>query len=268
MARILAISSQVARGAVGLSAAVPALQALGHEVIALPTILLSNHPGHARFAGERVAPALLARMLEALEANGWLAGLDAVLTGYLPSAEHVAFAEAAVTAVRRVSPDVIYLCDPVLGDEPKGLYIAADAADAVRARLVPAADVLKMNWFEACWLSGAPTARPIDLAATARDRNWPTTIVTSVRVADPDVVANVMVEPGHAATTTTVTRHAKVPNGTGDLMGALWLGYRLRSGGTAAGAFERSIAGVDRVLQASRGHDELQLAAGFAGLPP
>jgi len=44
--RILCISSQVAYGPVGNTAAVPALQAMGHEVLALPTILLSNHPGH------------------------------------------------------------------------------------------------------------------------------------------------------------------------------------------------------------------------------
>ena len=46
MARILAISSQVVRGHVGLSAIVPALQRLGHEVLPIPTIILSNHPGH------------------------------------------------------------------------------------------------------------------------------------------------------------------------------------------------------------------------------
>ena len=67
MARVLAISSQVARGHVGLAAIVPALQGLGHEVIALPTVLLSNHPGHGTVAGEQVAPALLRRMLDALD---------------------------------------------------------------------------------------------------------------------------------------------------------------------------------------------------------
>jgi pyridoxine kinase len=132
LARVLAISSQVARGAIGLSAAVPALQALGHEVIALPTILLSNHPGYARFAGERVAAELLQRMLDALTANGWLASIDAVLTGYLPSPEHVSFARGAVEQVKQTRPRSIFVCDPVLGDDPKGLYIARDAAEAIR----------------------------------------------------------------------------------------------------------------------------------------
>ena len=102
MARIMVISSQVARGHVGLSAIVPACQALGHEVIALPTILLSNHPGHPHASGERIAPAALERMLDALDANSWLSDIDAVLTGYLPSAEHVQFAVEAVTRVDQV----------------------------------------------------------------------------------------------------------------------------------------------------------------------
>ena len=47
MAKVLAISSHVVRGHVGLDATVPALQYLGHEVWALPTVLLSSRPGSA-----------------------------------------------------------------------------------------------------------------------------------------------------------------------------------------------------------------------------
>ena len=132
MARILAISSQVARGTVGLSIIVPALHALGHEVIALPTVILSNHPGHAHSAGQPVAPHTLHKMLDALKANGWLTGINAVLTGYLPSIEHVAFAATAIKSAHAANPRkrVMVLCDPVLGDDPKGLYIDARAAAA------------------------------------------------------------------------------------------------------------------------------------------
>ena len=89
---VLAISSEVARGHVGNSAARFALNRLGHQVIALPTVMLSNHPGHSHVAGTRIEPDTLRRMLDALDKNGWLAEVDAVLTGYLPTAEHVAVA--------------------------------------------------------------------------------------------------------------------------------------------------------------------------------
>ena len=63
--RILALSSQVAFGHVGLSAAVPVLQRLGHSVTALPTVMLSNHPGWPHVAGRRVPVADLDSMIDA-----------------------------------------------------------------------------------------------------------------------------------------------------------------------------------------------------------
>lgn len=261
MACILAISSQVARGAIGLSAAVPALQALGHEVIALPTILLSNHPGHRHFAGEHVSSDLLRRMLDALAENGWLTGLGAVLTGYLPTAEHVAFATEAVERVRSASPSALHLCDPILGDEPKGLYVGRDAAEAIRDRLVPDADVLKMNRFECEWLTGGPITSSADVAFVASRNRWPATIVTSVPAAKSTDILNVLVEPGMAPMERRSVRHPNVPKGTGDLMAALWLGARLQPAGTTAAAFARAAAGIEHVVQRSLEADELQLVS-------
>ena len=60
--RILSMSSQVAYGPVGNTAAVPALQALGHEVLAVPTVILSNHPGHGAPAVLRVPARMRCRM--------------------------------------------------------------------------------------------------------------------------------------------------------------------------------------------------------------
>jgi len=268
MGRVLAISSQVARGAIGLSAAVPALHALGHETVALPTVLLSNHPGHAHFAGERVSPALLHRMLDALESNGWLAGLDAILTGYLPSPDHVAFAEAAVHRVKQHSPSALYVCDPILGDYPKGLYIAMDAAAAIRSRLVAQADVLKMNRFEAEWLSGASIANSADVSAAARDHHWRTAIVTSLPAEHDATLINVLIAPPDASPVSIdVARHDRVPHGTGDLLGALWVAHRLR-GCSVAQAFARSIGNVGLVISRSLHSDELQLAASLKDLKP
>ena len=62
MAKVLAISSHVVRGAVGLAATVPALQSLGHEVWALPTVLLSSRPGLGRLVKHDVPAAELANL--------------------------------------------------------------------------------------------------------------------------------------------------------------------------------------------------------------
>jgi len=258
MGTILAISSQVARGHVGLGAARPALQALGHDVIALPTVMLSNHPGHGQVAGQRTDPALLRHMLEALDGHGWMRGVDAVLSGYLPTPEHVAVTAEAVALVRRHNPAAAYCCDPVLGDDPKGLYIAEDAARALAETLVPIADVTFPNRFELEWLSGEPVtdAASAQMAAAKLGSAW--TIATSI-THEGGALATIAIGPGEAWLSA-VTRQDNVPNGTGDLFAALFTGYRV-DGRTIKSTLAAAIDAVERTICASRGRDELQLVA-------
>ncbi len=257
MARILAISSQVARGTVGLSIIVPALQALGHEVIGLPTVVLSNHPGHAHTAGTRIEPTLLAAMLDALADNGWLSGIDGVLTGYLPTAAHVSFAAEAVSRIRALnaSGTVTYLCDPVLGDDPKGLYIDAEAAGAIGSRLVPTADLTTPNRFELSFLSGIDVRSQVDAVRAAI--NGVATFATSVPSVRAGQLLNVMSARGEVVTTS-VARRQRAPHGTGDLFAALVLSAWLENrNGDVARALAFATAGVDAVLHGSGAADAL-----------
>ncbi len=264
MARILAISSQVVRGHIGLSAAAPALQRLGHEVWPMPTILLSSHPGHPRFAAAPMDPALLAGMAEALEANGWLGQVDAVLTGYLPSAAHVDVAAGIVERVRRLRPGVLYLCDPVLGDDPKGLYIAREAAERVRDRLISLADLATPNRMELEFLTGRPV-RGIDEAARALEcLMCGGGIATSIPGDGEPGLANVL-SLGPDLAITRVARRDQAPHGTGDLMAALIAGH-IVSGAAPGRALALATAAIDRVLAASYGDDELQLTAALGAI--
>src|SRR5436190_12273661 len=96
MAKVLAISSHVVRGHVGLDATVPALQWLGHEVWALPTVLLASRPGLGRMTRHELPAHELGGMLAALEADGCWPSLDAVFTGYFVTADGVAAAAQAI----------------------------------------------------------------------------------------------------------------------------------------------------------------------------
>ena len=261
MARILAISSQVARGRVGLSAVVPALQALGHEVIALPTILLSNHPGHAKFAGERVAPDLLRRMLDALDGNGWLSGIDAVLTGYLPSVGHVEMAREAVGRLAAKRAGLLYLCDPVLGDEPKGLYIERAAADAILAQLVPMAGALTPNRFELSFLTGrAIGSAEAGLEALEGLGQATLVVAKSLPGSDSAELVNAVAVGGVPLALARVNRRPAAQHGTGDLMAGLVLAA-LVEGREATAALAFATAVLDRTLARSLGRDELLLDA-------
>jgi len=256
MARILAISSQVARGHVGLSAIVPALNALGHEVVALPTVLLSNHPGHPRCTGMTVEPALLARMLDTLDSNGWLTEVHAVLTGYLPTVDHVRFAAAAIALVRDRHQLALVCVDPVIGDDPRGPYIPEDAAAAIRDELVPLADFATPNRFELGWLSGSKIIDGNAAFAAAMSMRSRATLATSIPIA-ANRLANVLVMK-NSACVCLVPRIASAPHGTGDLLTALFIGHSL-SGMPGSDALSLAAAGVKAAIEASDGRDELNL---------
>lgn len=257
MARIVALSSLVARGHVGLRALVPALETFGHDVAALPTILLSNHAGSRHVAGAPVATTELAKIIAALEANGWLASASMIVTGYLPKPEHVDLAVDAVARLKALNPAARFVCDPVLGDTPRGLYLPAETADRVKERLLPLADVLTPNAFELCFLTGLGADSP-SRAVAAAHRLGPTTVfATSVPVGH-DRLATVLVE-GHAALATTVPARPVVPHGTGDLLTGLIAGLLAR-GAPARVALPQAGAILKDCIDASAGSDDLDLA--------
>lgn len=261
MARILSISSQVVRGHVGNSAAVVALQRLGHEVWPLPTVVLSNHPGHTRVAGTRIPPDTMLAMVAALRDNGWLGEVDAVSTGYLPSAAHVEAAAEVIGMIKLVRPDALVLVDPVLGDDPKGLYIEAAAAQAVREKLLPLADVLTPNRFEMAWLSGLLVTDAASAAAAAKALGVETIIATSVPGGVGQLINLLHTAESHEQVT--VPRRESAPHGTGDLLAALFLG-RILNGQSGAAALHASVADVQAAIAASAGADELRLTGAGA----
>jgi len=263
MGTILAISSQVARGHVGLNAVVPALNALGHEVIALPTVILSNHPGHGAVAGQRIDPALLTQMLATLDAHGWLSEVDAVLSGYLPTPEHVAVAAEAVGRLRFRKAEAPYFCDPVMGDDPKGLYIAEDAARSLAEVLVPMANVIFPNRFELEWLTGRPVTDVESAVMAGRALEASVTVATSIP-RDDDEIATVAID-AETAVSHAVVRLNNVPNGTGDLLAGLFAGLMI-NGCAVPAALEQSVIGVQNAICASAARDELNLIAILKGI--
>ena len=264
MATVLALSSQVVRGHVGLSAIVPVLQRMGHEVWPMPTILLSNHPGHKRAIATHLPVNTLEGMIDALDANGWLGSVDAVMTGYLPTVEHVAVAARAAARVRERRPDALVLVDPIMGDDPKGLYIDAKAAAAIRDVLVPLATLIMPNRFELAWLAGVDVGSPEQAARAARRLAPSRVLATSIPDGATDI-ANVMVSRSQAsAQICRVKRLCDVPHGTGDTLSALFLGHLLRTGDQDT-LLGRAVGGVAYAIAASRGEEELRLIAALDG---
>jgi pyridoxine kinase len=258
MPTLLSLSSQVARGHVGHSANCFVWQRLGFETIALPTVLLSNRPDYAHCAGERLSADRLDEMLVALESNGFLDGIDAIFTGYLPSAEHVALAARWISKLKTQQPDIVYCCDPIMGDEPDGLYIAEEAAVALRDQLLPQADIVTPNRFELGWLTKRAIVTPKDALEAARVLGC-LVLATSTPCDGNGALANLAATSDEAWQAITMLRDA-VPHGTGDLIAALFLAHFLIKR-SAKEALALAAAGLETVIEASMGRDELMLIA-------
>lgn len=259
---VLSIQSDVVRGHVGNAAARFALQRVGVDVWAVPTVLLSNHPGHGKFRGDVTSASAIASLIDGLDAHGWLARCDGVISGYLGAADQARAVADAVRRVKAQNPRAVYLCDPVFGDDD-GAYARPGVAEAMARELVPLADIVTPNRFELTSLTSKKIESAADAVAAARALGKAEVVVTSVPF-DGGRIGTVTVA-GSNAWAVAAPRIAQVPNGSGDLLAALYLAARL-NGREVAAALSSACSAVDGVLRASAGLDELRLVAAQAEL--
>ena len=264
MKRILILSSYVAQGTVGLQATVPAFDSPAFEVIAVPTVVLSNHPGHRACAGTAVAPETLAAMLDALAANGWLRELDVLLLGYMPSPDHVRWAATLAQGLKLQGPELTVVVDPVLGDDPQGLYVRPETAAAIRDNLLPLADLITPNRFELAWLSACTVDGPETATNAARTLHRPTCAATSIP-ADGGRIANLLISDSLVAHEN-ADLVPQAPHGTGDYFAGALVAARLLGHGDRE-ALRIATLEVARALHVSSGLDYLRFAAVTTGHP-
>lgn len=258
--RILSISSQVAYGLVGNSVAVPALQSKGHEVMSIPTIMLSNHPGMATPVGFRTSPEDLTRILERLEALDVLITCAAVMTGYFASAEQVAAVEPVLVRMKQRRPGLHILIDPVIGDDD-ALYVPETVAVAIKNRLLPLATCMTPNRFELEWLSGKVVRNETDAIAAAKSLGVAEVLATSIP-SDNDHLATLLVR-GDDCLRLATPKLADVPNGTGDLLGGLYLANRLSH--PPEESFRETMSTMARAVTMSAGTPVLDVAGALHG---
>jgi pyridoxine kinase len=181
MRYVLSIQSSVAHGHVGNSAAAFALQRMGRDVMRVDTVRFSNHPAHGGFSGGAASAAEIDTLVDGLAARRFLDQCAAVLSGYLGTAANGEAVARAVKLVRAASPGALFVCDPVMGDDPKGLFVQSDIPAVMREVLAPAADIVTPNRFELETLTGLPCdSRESVLTAARQVLDWgPQTVVVT-----------------------------------------------------------------------------------------
>lgn len=262
---VVSIQSQVVYGCVGNSVAVPTLQALGLNVVAVPTVVLSNVPHYDTLHGGAVPTDWFAGYLDDLVRRRALTHARAIVLGYLGPPEQTVVLADWLERVLHDHPNVSLIVDPVMGDHDSGLYVHPDLPAVLVERIVPLAHGLTPNAFEFEQLVGRPLPTLEETAEAARDlllTNVDWVVVTSAAPAET--------EAGHTRVAVItendveVVRHRlveSVAKGTGDLftatlVGGLLRGYTLTAATKAAA--ERTVAVLERT--AALGCGELVLS--------
>ncbi|QPF88824.1 pyridoxal kinase [Bradyrhizobium commune] len=234
---VISIQSQVVHGHVGNSAAVPAIQAAGVNVAAVPTTLLSNHPRYPSMRGRVLDAELVADLLTGVEERGLIDEATVLVTGYLGSPGNAGVVADFVERARSRNAKLVYLCDPVIGDDGR-VYVADGILDVVRHRLLPAASMITPNQFELELLSGVTVVDPDALrsaAAAIAGQRRIDIVATGCTLADTPEgqVETVLCADGRLSRFATPLLPIR-PYGTGDLLAGLIAAHLAKGTATEA----------------------------------
>jgi pyridoxine kinase len=267
MVAVLSIQSHVAYGHVGNSSAVFPLQRLGIEVWPVHTVQFSNHTGYGEWRGRVFDGPAIEEVVQGISERGVLGSCDAVLSGYLGSADIGHAVVQTVARVRAANPDAVYCCDPVIGDVGRGVFVRPGIPEFMRDVAVPAADVVTPNHFELDALSGRTTRTLAEVtdAVAAVQALGPRVVLTTSLVTDDtpeDSVDLLASESGRHVRVRTPRLGVHV-NGAGDAIAALFLAHWLagRDIGTALGAAAASVYGLLKRTEDAGSREILLVAA-------
>ncbi len=263
---LLSIQSHVAYGHVGNAAAVFPLQRIGVEVWPVHTVQFSNHTGYGEWKGQVFDAAMIREVVAGIEQRGVLNECDGVLSGYMGGADIGGAILDAVVAVKRANPSARYCCDPVIGDVGRGIFVRAGIPEFMKAKAVPAADIITPNQFELDYLSG----RGSETLAKARDAlkavhalGPRAILVTSLHTDEtPDDAIDLLASDDTGFFRLRTPKLALSVNGAGDAIAALFFAHYLR-GGDIEQALARAASSIFGVLTKTVevGAQEIQLIA-------
>ncbi|MBL42767.1 MAG: pyridoxal kinase [Rhodospirillaceae bacterium] len=217
---VLSISSYVSRGYVGNRAISFALESLGEEVIALPTVIFSNHPGNSSYSGFSIQASDLAAFFEEFKTTNNINNLKLALSGYLGSETQVEVIKNIIIDIKK-NTKKLYICDPVIGNE-KGMFVEKDLAENIKTNLVPLADVVTPNQFELEFLSGKKINTLSDLISASSiisDMGAKAIVVTSSYIENQ--IVSIFCSNKNGSWILKLPLLSSNSNGAGDLFSAL-----------------------------------------------
>ncbi|XP_004696959.1 pyridoxal kinase [Echinops telfairi] len=263
--RVLSIQSHVVRGYVGNRAATFPLQVLGFEIDAVNSVQFSNHTGYAHWKGQVLNSDELHELYEGLQLNK-VNKYDYMLTGYTRDASFLAMVVDIVRELKQQNPSLVYVCDPVMGDKWNGegsMYVPENLLPVYKEKVVPVADIITPNQFEAELLSGRKIhsqEEALEVMDVLHSMGPDTVVITSSDLPSPrgsDYLIALGSQrtkrpDGSVATERIRMEMHKVDAvfvGTGDLFAAMLLAWTHKHPNNLKVACEKTVSAMHHVLQ-------------------
>ncbi|XP_060818739.1 pyridoxal kinase [Bombus pascuorum] len=223
--RILSIQSHVVSGYVGNKSAVFPLQLLGFEVDAINSVQLSNHTGYKVFKGQVLNDKDLEELINGLVQNN-LDNYTHLLTGYVGSASFLKKIAEVVRILKHKNPNLIYVCDPVMGDNGK-MYVPEALKEIYREEIIPLADIIVPNQFELELLSNIKinTMSELQDAVTVLHKIGPQTVAVSSTEINDKLTAIISTNKENKLIKINIPKIPASFTGSGDLFAALFLAH-------------------------------------------
>lgn len=255
--RVLSIQSHVVHGYVGNKSAVFPLQLLGFEVDNINSVQFSNHTGYTEgFKGQVLNEKQLAEVFSGLVANNLHLLYTHLLTGYVGDPAFLREIANILKALRSVNPALVYVCDPVMGDDGV-MYVPKELLPIYRDEIVPLADIVTPNQYEVELLTGKSIKSEQDAWDAIEwfhDKGVKTVAISSSELGTGSEIIIAIVSHKHGSN---IQRcRINIPKqgngirftGTGDLFASLFLAHFTLTKLDICATLERTIASLQAVI--------------------
>ena len=222
MANILSIQSTVLNDLVGNQAARSILKPCKHNLIEVPTIILTSHKGQKTSLQLHSNDLNITKIFTNIQSTYNIKTSDLTIIGYLPSKNSTKHISHIMKAQKNI------LLDPVIGDIGVGIYVNTDVAKYFQ-RIFTKTKYLSANFFEWSFLNKKETDQ-YQLSEIINDlkkftsKNKSTVLIRSIPVKNK--LMNIIASPKGTWTITTPEIKFKTRyHGAGDLTTALFAHY-------------------------------------------
>jgi len=253
MKRVLSIQSHVVSGYVGNKSASFPLQLLGFEVDTINSVQFSNHTGYPVFKGQVLNATELGDLYDGLKANK-LNRYSHLLTGYIGSLSFLEKVSEVIKDLKAANASLIYVCDPVMGDNAK-MYVPAELLPVYRDQVLCLADIITPNQYEAELLTGMKIVDEASARAVLNrlhELGPHTVVMSSSNLGSDDILVGMASSKTNGCFTGVRFEMPLLPaifTGTGDLFASLLLAWLTKHPHSLQLAVEKTVSTIHHVIK-------------------